>query len=381
VAFQVERWFLAPNFICIILEKEIHFSIRLLQLARPNWCRYGLGWRVCALLSFGESSNAIAQTKGTKAAPSTVQGQRPKAGFQAIGQNFWGSTSGPQGGDVLALATNTSGFVFAGTLGGGAFRSSDGAETWTAINNGLTATDVRALAINTSDDLFAGTFGGVFRSTDNGDTWASVNNGLDYPFVISLAINSNGDVFAGTFEGGGVYRSTDNGESWALVNNGLTNTCVYALAINTSGDIFAPTWGSGIFRSTDNGGSWVAINSGLINPFVTSLTINANGDIFAGGDSIAGGGIFRSTNNGDSWELVINGLNTSNNVDALIVTSSGEIFAGIYGDGVFRSTNNGDNWTQVNNGLTATFVLSFTTDACRGQMSWTWKRNGTSRRP
>ena len=65
-------------------------------------------------------------------------------------------------------------------------------------------------------------------------------------------------------------------------------------------------------------------------------------------------------NNGDSWTPVDNGLTTSNNVNALIVSSSGDIFAGIYGDGVFRSTDNGDSWTQVNNGLTATFVLSFT---------------------
>jgi photosystem II stability/assembly factor-like uncharacterized protein len=72
-------------------------------------------------------------------------------------------------------------YVFAGTLGGGTFRSADNGETWTPVNNGLTATDVRALATNAAGDLFAGTFGGVFRSTDDGDTWTAVNNGLEYP--------------------------------------------------------------------------------------------------------------------------------------------------------------------------------------------------------
>src|SRR5262249_16927852 len=156
-------------------------------------------------IALGAFLTAFPKPKETKPPLSALQRQGPKTGFQAIGGSFWASTGGPQGGDVLALATNTSGFVFAGTLGGGAFRSSDAGETWKVVDAGLTATDVRALAINASDDIFAGTFGGVFRSTDNGDTWIAVNNGLDYPFVISLAINSSGDIFAGTFEGGGVY--------------------------------------------------------------------------------------------------------------------------------------------------------------------------------
>ena len=183
-----------------------------------------------ALLAFAGFSKALAEPMRMKPVSNIIQGHRPKTGSQAQADDFWTSTGGPQGGDVLALATNASGHVFAGTLGGGAFRSTDNGETWTAVNSGLTATDVRALAINSDGHIFAGTFGGVFRSTDNGDTWTPVNNGLEYPFIISLAINSSGDIFAGTFEGGGVYRSTDNGENWTLIDNGLTNTYVTALA-------------------------------------------------------------------------------------------------------------------------------------------------------
>ena len=134
-------------------------------------------------------------------------------GLAPVGQDFWEQTSGSQGGDGIALATNSSGHVFVGTQGGGIFRSTDNAETWTGIINGLTATNVRALAVSPADHIFAGTFGGVFRSTDNGDHWSIVNNGLEFPFVISLAVNTDGDIFTSTFEGGGVYRSTDDGEN------------------------------------------------------------------------------------------------------------------------------------------------------------------------
>ena len=185
-----------------------------------------------------------------------TQTDATKGRLPGSGQNFWMQTNGPQGGDGIALARNSIGHVFVGTQGGGVFRSIDNAETWTGINNGLTATNVRALAISPVDHIFAGTFGGVFRSTDNGDHWIAVNNGLEFPFVISLAVNADGDIFAGTFEGGGVYRSTDDGENWTLVDNGLTNTYVTALAINSGGHIFAATFGGGAFRSTDNGDSW-----------------------------------------------------------------------------------------------------------------------------
>ena len=142
-------------------------------------------------------SQTLSTGKGNEDNPN-ASGKRPGAGSQVIGDSFWASTGGPQGGDGSRWSRMRSGYVFAGTLGGGVFRSTDNGETWTPVNNGLTATDIRALATNSAGRLFAGTFGGVFRSTDNGDTWTPVNNGLDYPFIVSLAINSSGDIFAGT---------------------------------------------------------------------------------------------------------------------------------------------------------------------------------------
>ncbi|MGH7453468.1 MAG: WD40/YVTN/BNR-like repeat-containing protein [bacterium] len=97
---------------------------------------------------------------------------------------------------------------------------------------------IRALAISASGDIFAGTEGGgVFRTTNNGDNWTAVNTGLP-TFVRALAINTSGHIFAGT-DRNGVYRSTANGASWMATD--LKDTNVRALAINTSGHIFAGT--------------------------------------------------------------------------------------------------------------------------------------------
>ena len=53
----------------------------------------------------------------------------------AAADDFWVGTNGPQGGDVIALAANGT-EVFAGTQGGGVFRSADSGDTWARSNWG-----------------------------------------------------------------------------------------------------------------------------------------------------------------------------------------------------------------------------------------------------
>lgn len=189
---------------------------------------------------------------------------------------------------------------------------------------------VTAIAINSSGNIFAGTIIGVFRSTDNGDSWTEVNTGLTQLIIFSLAINPSGEVFAGT-QLGGIFRSTDNGDNWTAVNKGLTNLLVYSLVINSSGDIFAGTQMGGVFRSTDNGDNWTAVNTGLSNT-ISTLAINSSDHIFAG---ISAPGVFRSTDNGGNWTDVSTGL-TAGGVICFAFNPAGQIFAGTI-NGVFRS--------------------------------------------
>lgn len=74
------------------------------------------------------------------------------------------------------------------------------------MSDGLTNYFVYCLAINKwSEDIFACTYDGVFRSTDNGDSWTQINNGLTAAHIEALAINSSDDVFAGSY--GGAYSA------------------------------------------------------------------------------------------------------------------------------------------------------------------------------
>ena len=154
----------------------------------------------------------------------------------------------------LAIAPTTPTATFyAGTYGGGVFKSINEGGTWNAVNSGLASTNVRALAIDpvTPTSLYAGTFGGVFKSSNGGITWSKVNSGLTSTDILALAIaptTPTATVYAGT-SGGGVFQSTDGGASWAAVG-GLADALktVFSLAIDpVTGTVYAGTYGGGVF--------------------------------------------------------------------------------------------------------------------------------------
>src|SRR2546426_828887 len=125
--------------------------------------------------------------------------------------------------------------LYAGTSGGGVFKSTNEGGSWSAVNTGLNNTSIFALAIDPAAPatLYAGTDGGgVFKSTNGGGRWSAVNIGLTNAVILTLAIDpaAPATVYAGT-DGGGVFKSTNGGSSWSTVNAGLTATTVNALVI------------------------------------------------------------------------------------------------------------------------------------------------------
>ena len=91
----------------------------------------------------------------------------------------WVQTSGPSGdGDIQCMAVNGNN-LFAGSLTGGVYRSTNNGTSWTSVNAGLTNPIINALTIK-GNDLFAATyFGGVFLSTDNGGSWTPSSTWAD----------------------------------------------------------------------------------------------------------------------------------------------------------------------------------------------------------
>ena len=124
---------------------------------------------------------------------------------------------------------------------------------WVPVNNGLTNLDVSSLAIDPTNTqiIYAGTDGGgVFKSTDGGVSWAQMNTGLTNNKLYSLAIDpTNSQTIYAGIVGSGVLKSTNGGTNWSQMNTGLTTGNVQSLAIDPTNTqiIYAGTNG-GTFK-------------------------------------------------------------------------------------------------------------------------------------
>ena len=97
-----------------------------------------------------------------------------------------------------SIAINSEDRVFVGLLGGGVISSTDSGNTWTELNDGLTQTNVHALGFDSEGYLYAGTWGGgVWRSTET--TFLVKTVAIDikpgtYPNTINLGSNGTAPV-------------------------------------------------------------------------------------------------------------------------------------------------------------------------------------------
>jgi photosystem II stability/assembly factor-like uncharacterized protein len=292
-----------------------------------------------------------------------------QAGHVAAGDDLW-TSHGPVRATINALAIDplTPRTLYTGTEGEGVFKSIDGGETWTRVNNGLTDLYIRALAIHPSNPsiLYAGTYEhGIFKSLDGGGHWtsANVNAGLTCPYIYSLVINPSTPaiLYAGTLCG--VFKSTDDGLNWIPVNNGLPEILIYALAMDPLDpkNLYAGTDQDGIYKTVDGGNTWGPVNTGIpAYSRIHSLAINpASPATLYAGISVGGSGIYKTTNGGGNWEPANAGLPTyGNTVVSLTIdpVSPSIVYTGTDRKGVYKSTDNGLSWNEFNTGLTTVNV-------------------------
>jgi hypothetical protein len=293
---------------------------------------------------------------------------------------------------VIDLITPTT--LYAGTNGGGVFKSTNAGESWSAVNVGLsnrTQPSIAALAIapapNTSTTLYAGmaAWGGAFKSTDGGETWGAINTGLTNTYVEILVIDPYlpTTLYAGTHAG--VFKSTNSGESWREINTGLPRMNIHALVkvpqagndAPLSDTLYVGTENC-VYKSTDGGESWRAtpVCNSLIDQRISTLVIALP---LPGIDPITpttlyigtanNGGVFKSTDGGETWSAINIGFNVGRGTDttlqilsmAIDPTRPDTLYVGTW-SGVFKSTDGGRTWKSVNTGLSATEVYALTVD-------------------
>jgi len=231
-----------------------------------------------------------------------------------------------------------------GATGGGIWKSTDGATSWSPIFDKDGAPSIGSLAVAQADPnvIYAGTGeacirgnisdgNGVWKSLDAGKTWKNVGlkdsraigkvivnpRNPDIAFVAAL-----GHPFGPNTERG-IFRSTDGGKTWDKVLYKDENTGAIDIAFDprNANILFASLWetrrtpwslssggpGSGLYRSTDGGTSWSKLEEhGLPKgPYGRiGLAVAANSDRVYAIVEAKEGGLYRSDDGGDSWNLV-----------------------------------------------------------------------------
>ncbi len=194
-----------------------------------------------------------------------------------------GAINGLKNQFITSLTINRSREInFAGTGGGGIFRSFDDGLYWFEADNGLKDKALHCLTTDANNVLYAGTDkAGVFFSTDNGTNWSSFGNGLPVSSILSLLASKSGSLFAGTREG--LFRSSAKDQEWAPLQNGLKAKAIYALAQSATGNLYAGT-DEGLFQSSDIGRTWVQVTSSAQTSAILSLVTDGKGHVYLGTD-------------------------------------------------------------------------------------------------
>jgi photosystem II stability/assembly factor-like uncharacterized protein len=233
-----------------------------------------------------------------------------------------------------------------GATGGGVWKSSDGAMTWSAVFDKEGTSAIGSIAVSASNHnvLYVGTGeacirgnishgDGVYKSLDGGKTWRNV--GLkDSRAIGKVIINpTNPDIALVAALGHpygpngerGIFRTTDGGKTWEKVLYKDENTGGIDVAFDPRNPniLFGALWqarrtswsldsggpGSGLYRSNDGGSTWKRLEEhGLPKgPYgKIGVAVGANSDrVYALIEAHnPDGGLYRSDDGGESWQLV-----------------------------------------------------------------------------
>jgi photosystem II stability/assembly factor-like uncharacterized protein len=231
-----------------------------------------------------------------------------------------------------------------GATGGGVWKSTDGAITWTSVfdKQGTSAIGSLAIAPSNPNIVYVGTGeacirgnishgDGVYKTLDGGKTWKNV--GLSDSRAIGKLIvdRQNADIVFvaalghpyGPNSERGIFRTRDGGKTWEKVLYKDENTGGIDIAFDphNSNILFASLWearrtpwgltsggpGSGLYRSNDGGSTWKRLEEhGLPKgPYGRiGVAVAANSDRIYALIEAHEGGLYRSDDDGETWELV-----------------------------------------------------------------------------
>ena len=287
---------------------------------------------------------------------------------------------------------------------GGVYKSTDGGDSWEAVNNGLPKKVGResgftcnyiTLVINplNPEILYAGNMPwtpdpGVYKTVNGGDSWEWVsradpdegNINIDLGWIpdtgvspMSMGIDpADPDrVFFGTSMH--LFESENGGKYWKQLYTkpvgggywngaGFETTCTEVICVDpsNSNNVYAGYWDIGFLKSKDGGKSFKRSDKGMRyqdNTFDIIVDPDSPNVVYAscGWWEENAGEIYKSSDYGETWISISSGLPDaqiwSMALDKRSPQDSRTMYAASYDNGIYKTVDGGKSWFPVNNGL------------------------------
>lgn len=271
------------------------------------------------------------------------------AGDLLGGMNRW-TSSGPAGGSIVTMVadrTNTA-ILYAGTYGGGVYKTEDAGESWRPVNVGISDMLISSLLIrrDQSATLYAGTSRGtVVRTRDAGEHWTEVAHLSGY--IRSLAFEGDRRSIYALPANGALMRSDDDGDTWKplpadiqIVSLVALDGKLYALANRT------------VYVSADGGVVWSqllerapSLEPGKFDVSLIAVDEDHSNLVIASWTEVA-----QTLDGGSNWKLFPPSARLGEPNSSLAPYGHDVLVATING-GVFRYTDSSNGWDRVGEAL------------------------------
>lgn len=222
---------------------------------------------------------------------------------------------------TIAIHPTTTSTIFAGSVGGGIWKTVNGGASWAAVDDFMANLAVTSILFTPGNPsvMYAGTGegfsnqdsiqgAGVFKSTDGGRTWNQLAStaGSDFAFVNRLAMSTDGaTLLAGTKTG--LFRSPDGGVTFTNVLTPTPSTEVYDLHFLSGSSLNGVASGRypQIYYTSDGGLTWTK-STGL--PATSSrielgVSVSSPATVYALVDA-SSGQLWKSTDGGVTFSFV-----------------------------------------------------------------------------